>query len=184
MKLRSVAAAFALSLVFSVAAQASSLNDSKVGSARSELAAQVRHSTDVVRFFTVGPGSYMVAARHSSCAGVAWRATCARARRIVAAHRWLLSVASLRLRALERPSHYDGWMCIHAQEGGFDANTGNGYYGGWQAHLNWYGVERMDLLSAMDQMHHVDAVAAKHGYSWSFMHGQWPNTYPPCAKFF
>jgi len=31
-----------------------------------------------------------------------------------------------------RPPHYAQWLCIHAGEGAWDANTGNGYYGGLQ----------------------------------------------------
>lgn len=31
-----------------------------------------------------------------------------------------------------RPPHYSQWLCIHAGEGAWNANTGNGYYGGLQ----------------------------------------------------
>jgi hypothetical protein len=81
-------------------------------------------------------------------------------------------------------AHRVGWLCIHSREGAWNANTGNGYYGGLQAHLNWYGVYRMDLLSAEAQMAHAETVYRSTGYSHSWLAGQWPNTYPPCAGLF
>jgi hypothetical protein len=82
------------------------------------------------------------------------------------------------------PPHYNGWNCIHSREGPWDANTGNGYYGGLQAHYDWYGVARMDLLSPLQQMWHAENTYQNSGYSSAWLHGQWPNTYPPCAGFF
>ena len=36
-------------------------------------------------------------------------------------------------------SHLAGWLCIHAREGAWNANTGNGYYGGLQMTYGWLG---------------------------------------------
>jgi hypothetical protein len=82
------------------------------------------------------------------------------------------------------PPHYNGWNCIHSREGAWNSNTGNGYYGGLQAHYGWYGVSRMDLLSPLQQMWHAERQYKNSGYSHAWLSGQWPNTYPPCAGFF
>jgi hypothetical protein len=82
------------------------------------------------------------------------------------------------------PAHYYGWLCIHSREGAWNSNTGNGYYGGLQAHYNWYGVVRMDLLSPLAQIQHAEAVYRATGYSHAWLAGQWPNTYPSCVFYF
>jgi len=83
-----------------------------------------------------------------------------------------------------RPAHYYGWLCIHNGEGAWNANTGNGFFGGLQAHYGWGGIPRMDLLSPMQQMWVAEREAGKNGFSYSWMRGQWPNTFPPCANYF
>jgi len=109
-------------------------------------------------------------------------------------HRWLVRY-SLRLRrdALSRlqpdgsvgsVGHRAGWLCIHKGEGAWDANTGNGYYGGLQAHLGWGGVPRMDKLSADRQMAVAEYELRQNHYSHAWLASQWPNTYPPCAHLF
>ncbi len=77
-------------------------------------------------------------------------------------------------------AHLSLWLCIHQGEGAWDADTGNGYYGGLQAHMNWYGVYRMDLLSAWEQMLAAETAYRQSGYSTAWLEGQWPNTSPPC----
>ena len=44
-----------------------------------------------------------------------------------------------RSRAVPRhaPPHKAQWLCIHRYEGRWNANTGNGYYGGLQADLDF-----------------------------------------------
>jgi len=81
-------------------------------------------------------------------------------------------------------SHYDGWVCIHNREGAWNSQTGNGYYGGLQMTAGWGGVSNAALLSPAAQIALADGVAAQHGYSYSYMSGQWPNTFPPCAGYF
>ena len=49
----------------------------------------------------------------------------------------------------------------------------------------WMGVVgNAALLSPARQMALAEQVAAQHGWSYSWMAGQWPNTYPPCAGLF
>lgn len=128
--------------------------------------------------------------RFNSCSYAKW-----------VAHKWVKEAHALRIKYIAYkkahansvrvagygtglPPHAAGWICIHNLEGAWNANTGNGYFGGLQAHYDWYGVARMDLLSPGQQMWHAEHVAAANGFSYSFMQGQWPNTFPPCAGYF
>jgi len=96
------------------------------------------------------------------------------------AHR-LSSTCAVRAAA----SHLSGWLCIHHGEGAWNSQTGNGYYGGLQMSYGWMGVVgNAALLSPGAQIRLADQVARAHGYSYSWMAGQWPNTFPPCAGYF
>lgn len=81
--------------------------------------------------------------------------------------------------------HLAGWICIHNQEGAWNASTGNGYYGGLQMSYGWAGrVTNAALLSPAQQIAAAEAEAAEHHWNYGWMHGQWPNTFPPCAGHF
>jgi hypothetical protein len=80
--------------------------------------------------------------------------------------------------------HLAGWLCIHAREGAWNANTGNGYLGGLQMTPGWGGLARPDLATPALQIATAEREAAKVGWSPGWMSGQWPNTYPPCASYF
>lgn len=85
-----------------------------------------------------------------------------------------------------RPPHFDGWVCIHNREATWH-DGGAPYYGGLQMSWNWMGAVPggdASRLSPLIQMWIAERVSARHGFSYSWMHGQWPNTYPPCARFF
>lgn len=84
------------------------------------------------------------------------------------------------------PPHFNGWVCIHKSEGAWNANTGNGYYGGLQMTYNWMGMipGRASDLPPIAQLWAAELKSAQYGFSWSWMHGQWPNTYPPCSSYF
>lgn len=85
-----------------------------------------------------------------------------------------------------RPAHYAGWMCIHSKEGAWN-DPGAPYYGGLQMSWNWMGVVPggdAGKLAPMHQMWLAERVSAKYGFSYSWMSGQWPNTFPPCAGYF
>lgn len=115
-----------------MAASKASLNDSKLGSSQAELHAQIVHSTDVIEFFTVGHGKWMPASRHSSCAAVAWRKSCVRARATLAAHRWLLATAQRRdFESLPSGGDMPNWACLHRHEGSWTDTRGT-YQGGLQ----------------------------------------------------
>ena len=75
------------------------------------------------------------------------------------------------------------WLCIHSREGAWNANTGNGYYGGLQMTSGWGGVARPDLLTATDQMMLAERQYRASGYSVAWLEQQWPNTSPPCLMY-
>ena len=84
-----------------------------------------------------------------------------------------------------RVAHESGWLCIHSREGAWNANTGNGFYGGLQMTYGWMGlVTRADLLSPAQQMRAAETGYRRSGYSRSWLLGQWPNTAPPCLGLF
>jgi hypothetical protein len=107
---------------------------------------------------------------------------------LVKGHRYVIHFSKRKLAALllpPLPAHYSGWICIHNREGAWDAQTGNGYYGGLQMTYGWMGVVgNAAKLSPLQQMWAAERVAARYGFSYSFMSGQWPNTFPPCAGYF
>jgi len=76
--------------------------------------------------------------------------------------------------------HLQLWLCIHSREGAWNANTGNGYYGGLQMTSGWGGVARPDLMSPTAQMMLAERQYRASGYSLAWLEGQWPNTAPPC----
>jgi hypothetical protein len=83
------------------------------------------------------------------------------------------------------PPHAQGWLCIHNLEGAWNAQTGNGYYGGLQMTYGWMGlVQNAALMSPSAQMWAAETGLKANGYSSSWLAGQWPNTYPPCAGYF
>ncbi len=80
--------------------------------------------------------------------------------------------------------HYQLWMCIHAGEGAWDDDTGNGYYGGLQMTFGWDGlIGNAALMSPMAQMEAAEEGFRDSGYSITWLEGQWPNTSPPCLQY-
>jgi hypothetical protein len=111
----------------------------------------------------------------------------AEARASLRGHRWLHRTYAPRLRehALARmgPPHKSGWLCIHSREGSWN-DTGDPYWGGLQMHPGWGGVHHASDLTPIEQMWLAERVAARHGFAYSWMKGQWPNTFPPCSHHF
>jgi hypothetical protein len=61
----------------------------------------------------------------------------------------LVSTAS----AVNRPPHYQQWLCIHGGEGAWDSNTGNGYYGGLQMDYSFMRTYGPALLQKKGPAH-------------------------------
>jgi resuscitation-promoting factor RpfA len=65
---------------------------------------------------------------------------------------------------------YVGAYCIHRHEGAWNANTGNGYYGGMQFLLSTWrsvgGWGRPDLVSPREQLYRAFLVWRRDGGSW------------------
>jgi hypothetical protein len=86
-------------------------------------------------------------------------------------------------------SHLAGWRCITngAYPGApHEGNGVNGQYSGplgmtnpWMGHSgDWVHMNSNDVYAIADHE------AAAQGYAYSWMKGQWPNTFPPCAGHF
>ncbi len=81
-------------------------------------------------------------------------------------------------------AHESLWLCIHRREGAWNANTGNGFYGGLQMTYGWDGlVGNAALLSPTEQMRAAETGYRRSGYSVSWLEGQWPHTSPPCLAY-
>ncbi len=68
------------------------------------------------------------------------------------------------------PSWLPGALCIHQHEGAFNANTGNGYYGGFQFTLDTWrsvgGLVRPDIATPREQLFRAWLVYRRDGNSW------------------
>lgn len=193
------AAAVVLSFVWPAAAGAhgfssSALNDGRVGRSKAELVAQRDYSSRVVRAMSL---SWVVAPRHATCwSRVPWRRECDRARRRLLAHRWLLGLATARLRriyppppTIARPTLDQGlvadFACIHRYEGDWTANTGNGYYGGLQMDSDFMRTYAPDLLRAKGTADNWTPLEQMQTAERAYQSGRgfypWPNTARMCG---
>jgi hypothetical protein len=82
-------------------------------------------------------------------------------------------------RAVDRPAWYRAALCVHRGEGAWDANTGNGQYGGLQFSLGtWAGVGgrlRPDQASPREQLYRAWLLWKLAGWA------PWPNTARACG---
>ncbi len=100
-------------------------------------------------------------------------------------HRWIDRMRKARV-AARNPAigHRALWLCIHSREGAWNAQTGNGFYGGLQMTYGWDGlVGNAALLSPAAQMQAAETGYRRSGYSLAWLEGQWPNTAPPCLAY-
>jgi hypothetical protein len=90
------------------------------------------------------------------------------------------------LQSLRSEAHrlYAKWECIHQHEGAWNANTGNGYYGGLQMDMGFqsaYGSEHMARWGTADRWPvWAQLQAAERAYE-SRGFGPWPNTARMCG---
>ncbi len=101
-------------------------------------------------------------------------------------HLWSHRRIRARRYALAHPTigHRSLWLCIHSREGSWNAQTGNGFYGGLQMTYGWDGlVGNAALLSPAQQMRAAETGYRRSGYSVAWLRGQWPNSSPPCLAY-
>jgi hypothetical protein len=56
--------------------------------------------------------------------------------------------AQTRAKLVPRVKYLNAWLCIHAGEGAWNANTGNGYYGGLQMDYGFMSAYGPELLAS------------------------------------
>lgn len=75
-------------------------------------------------------------------------------------------------------------MCIHHYEGAMNANTGNGYYGGWQMDLTFQRTYGSEFLSAWGTADNwppsVQLIVAARAVLSGRGYGPWPHTRTLC----
>ena len=144
---------------------------------------KLRKSQTVVAWYE-GKGAWTLRPRYEKCGQIRSDRAAARCYRHRQGYRWHKARVA-RLTPKPVVGHRAGWLCIHSREGAWDAQTGNGYYGGLQMTYGWMGlVTNAALLSPDAQMAAAEEGYRRSGYSDAWMRGQWPNTYPPCASYF
>jgi hypothetical protein len=107
-------------------------------------------------------------------------------------HEAVKILARRRQQVLGAAGHLAGWSCITNGAYPGAPHEGHGWNGPYSGPLQmtnpWmgYSAPHGDWNSIGDRAVYAiaDRVAAQHGYSYSWMAGQWPNTYPPCANRF
>ena len=116
-----------------------------------------------------------------------------RSRENAAYRRWVLGLwrerAARAERLARRPPNKNAWLCIHRHEalhaGGWQARTGNGYFGGLQMSMTFQRTLAPELLrrkgtadvwTPIEQMW-VAERAVRRGYGFT----PWPNTAARCG---
>jgi hypothetical protein len=79
----------------------------------------------------------------------------------------------------------DDFECIHRYEGAWDANTGNGYYGGLQMDIPFQSKYGSDFMRRWGKANNwpvwAQKVAAVRAYQSGRGFGPWPNTARACG---
>lgn len=83
------------------------------------------------------------------------------------------------------PPHYREWLCIHGYEGAWNANTGNGYFGGLQMDISFqasYGGGLLHSKGTADKWTPLEQMwAAERAYASGRGFYPWPNTARYCG---
>jgi hypothetical protein len=107
----------------------------------------------------------------------------------VAYRRWVRDLWRGRAQAVavraHRPPHASGWRCIHRYEGSWNANTGNGYYGGLQMDLGFqrlYGASLLRTKGTADRWTPLEQMwVAERAHRSGRGFWPWPNTARYCG---
>ena len=78
------------------------------------------------------------------------------------------------------------WICIHNHEGAWNANTGNGYYGGLQMDITFQNAYGSDMISKYGGYAHTwsprdQIIVAERAHDSGRGFGPWPNTRRMCG---
>ena len=103
--------------------------------------------------------------------------------------RWLLSLwrnrAAAARKAAYNPPRLRAWRCIHRHEGPWNANTGNGYYGGLQMDMAFqrrYGPELLRKKGTANRWLPIEQIwVAERAYRSGRGFSPWPNTSRYCG---
>ncbi len=83
------------------------------------------------------------------------------------------------------PAHYAQWLCIHAGEGAWNSNTGNGYYGGLQMDWDFMSTYGPELLRSKGPANNwtplEQMIVAQRAYDSGRGFYPWPNTARDCG---
>ena len=83
------------------------------------------------------------------------------------------------------PPHFQEWLCIHSHEGSWNANTGNGYYGGLQmdySFMSSYGAALLRAKGTANNWTPLEQMwVAERAYSSGRGFKPWPNTARRCG---
>jgi Transglycosylase-like domain len=97
---------------------------------------------------------------------------------------WKERAAKARWQA-HHPRRLGAWLCIHRHEGPWNANTGNGYYGGLQMDMAFQRTYAPYLLSTKGPAHRWTAIeqiwVAERAYRSGRGFSPWPNTARACG---
>lgn len=108
-----------------------------------------------------------------------------------AGRKWITEARHRLIPPAPRIAHEALWKCITNGAYPGAAHEGNGYNGSYSGPLGMTTPWGGHMPTGSDWVHtpvetvYADAEAeyAKSGYSTLWLHGQWPNTSPPCAGF-
>lgn len=78
------------------------------------------------------------------------------------------------------------WICIHNHEGAWNANTGNGYYGGLQMDTTFQNAYGRDMIAKYGGYAHTwsprdQMIVAERAHDSGRGFGPWPNTRRMCG---
>ena len=88
-------------------------------------------------------------------------------------------------RSAKNPPRRSAWLCIHGHEGPWNANTGNGYYGGLQMDISFQRAWGPDLLRRKGTANRwlpIEQIwVAERAYRSGLGFRPWPNTARYCG---
>jgi hypothetical protein len=115
-----------------------------------------------------------------------WRNTVRRARALLRYHQHRLVETVAKIQRLTFPVWLENaFMCIHRYEGAWNADTGNGYYGGLQMDASFQSSYGSDFIAQWGSANNwpvwAQLEAAKRAYMSGRGFGPWPKTALACG---